>query len=724
MAKKPFLRETTVAPRVNALLPLVAPSRRAAFEQLIGSIWSNLLERLNDPIAIKLSSTRRAVTVLGFSRYVVNRRSGFITLQNPVPDSFPRRFRNAGYCFSADMPFRPTVGLFEELLREWTGEFSGFAVDSELHWGLVRGFQSAVRRACLASTRWYMLRHQVRTALCLDPEVLDLARRTRANVHQLDVSDIHYNHVVGDLDALRRLRDDNASLLWLYGLAKEESVQLKVAAGGLIEALRERVLSEFKLPPSAWRFLANGRRHDFQAVLDWLGQNAQSQGRWQELREWLRLRVALAMDDEIPAAVQKLFMHDLYTVEKDGAAVKMRETLVPIQIVRSILREATARSAAGTLRVFAECELADVLVWIRESGVAFDSNQLKVGWQYLCRRAADWKHDVGLKLKSDELTWASLIDQHANGCWQVSPVTDVWQLHRAAQHFRNCMDNYLPDCVAGNVRMFAVETLEGRRVGALGIVRKGRQWCVLDARGFANVGASRRLKGIAESLAERYTLLWQVLHPLLDQHLPAEVAVPIRAAAETVEDDSSSESRPVSPGDYADDDDVEDDECRDGDDEDARSCSICGCSDWECGHLVASVDYFGGGVCSGVLCDVLDGLTDRVKERVQKLALAGCSVTGLGADFDKVLSGVSGDLREPNAPADVMGEYDWPIRNAIVELVSNHPAVSEHYWEFDGGMPGCSTCGRDYWAMDPDLVMADVSALLAIDDGTQSWKAA
>lgn len=129
-------------------------------------------------------------------------------------------------------------------------------------------------------------------------------------------------------------------------------------------------------------------------------------------------------------------------------------------------------------------------------------------------------------------------------------------------------------------------------------------------------------------------------------------------------------------------------------------------------------------MCSGVLCDVLDGLTDRVKERVQKLALAGCSVTGLGADFDKVLSGVSGDLREPNAPADVMGEYDWPIRNAIVELVSNHPAVSEHYWEFDGGMPGCSTCGRDYWAMDPDLVMADVSALLAIDDGTQSWKAA
>lgn len=723
MSTAQILRNAVEPPRLGGAFAFVEPERRPAFANLIGNIWSEILARLADPISLRLTATRRSVTVLGFTRYVVDRRSGKLTLQHCTPGHEARRFRNVDFLFSADLPFRPAIGLFAELLQEWQSEVAGFASDFSDDADLVVAVQRAIRRACLASTHWLVLRHRVREALALDSETLDIARRTRSNFRHREVTDMHYNHVVENLAELRRLRKDNPNLLWLYGLAKSEGVDLKVGEGGLIEALRERVLSQFSLPPAAWRFVALGRRADFRLILEWLGPDGDSRGGWLELREWLRLRVAFAMREAIPPAVQRLILHDYYIVAKDGNSVTFRKTVLPIQTVRTILREAITRHSEGTLRVFAECELSDILVWIRESGISLDENQQKAGWRHLLRRAEEWKHDATVQSQRKELAWTSLISPHWHVRWQISPVTDVWQLHRAAQHYRNCMDNYLSDCMAGNVRMFAVDTSEGRRVGAIGIVRRGREWRLLDVRGFANVEPPVDLAAVAGLLAMRYTTLWQALHPLLAQQLPSVVVEPRRTEESASGNDGAADASEAGGEFLEDEEDGEDDGCWDEEEGEDRSCLVCGSSEWGCSHLVALVDYFDNSACAGLLYDHMAELTETLKERVRRLAEAGCSVSGLGNDVDRILAEACEDLRAPEHAADFMDEYDWSLRKAIVEMLGGHPSVIERYWEFDGGMPGCSTCGRDYWAPDPQSVLEDLKDML-FDDAAQDGREA
>lgn len=702
MNTKPFLRETIVPPQLGGARTLVAPSRRDAFDALAERIWSEVLRRLGDPIAVRTTPTRHSVTVLGFARYVVDLRSGFLSLQNPVIDARARRFRNVHYLFSADLPFRSSIPLFDELLREWRSAVAGLAADPSQADALFECFRRAIRKACLLSTRWSVLRHRVRDALSLNPEALDLARRTRVNVGALEVTDVHYNRVVRNLPALRQLLDDNPNLLWLAGLADEERVSLKIGSGGLIEALRERILNEFELPPAAWRFLANGRRREFRVVLDWLGARANPKGRWLELREWLRLRVALGSDEVIPAAVQRIFLHDYYQVAPDHGSVMFRKARVPIHTLRVIVREAIERHRDGTLRAFAESELADVLVWIRSAGVTLDDNQQKAGWRHLYHRALAWKLDADLQSRREELRWDSLIGAHTAGSWDVTPVTDVWQLHRESQRYRNCMDNYLSDCLAGNARMFVVESREGGRVGAIGLVRRQREWDLLDVRGFANVLPSVALKVFASDLARRQTLLWQALHPLLEQSQPADVVYAARQEGLTAPGIDLATCVPYGdelPDAAANEDEDEEEDFED--EEHERACPICGCDEWDCGHLVATVDYFNGGLCGGELYDFKGSLIDDLSARILRMANEGCTVSGYGASFDQILRTVSRELSNWDDPQSLMDEQSGPLLQAVLDELAGLPGVEEHYWEFDGGMPGCSTCGRDYWSPDP-----------------------
>lgn len=39
-------------------------------------------------------------------------------------------------------------------------------------------------------------------------------------------------------------------------------------------------------------------------------------------------------------------------------------------------------------------------------------------------------------------------------------------------------------------------------------------------------------------------------------------------------------------------------------------------------------------------------------------------------------------------------------------------------------MPGCSTCGRDYWAPDPEAVVGEIIALLVNDEAAARRKSA
>ena len=120
MAIATLVRNHDARPRTGGLLAHVHPGLREEFSALVDSIWNDLTSRFAAPLKIRESASRRAITVIGFARYVVRRRDGRLTLEQKVLNGSGRHiWRRAHFAFAADMPFKPSIGLFEELLSEW-----------------------------------------------------------------------------------------------------------------------------------------------------------------------------------------------------------------------------------------------------------------------------------------------------------------------------------------------------------------------------------------------------------------------------------------------------------------------------------------------------------------------------------------------------------------------------------------------------------------------------
>jgi hypothetical protein len=699
----PLIRNCAVTPRTGGLLVHVHPGLQQEFATLTSDIWRELLARFAAPLSFGETVRRSTVTALGFARYVVSRKDGRLTLEQRALSSSGRRiWRRASYPFAADLPLKPSTGLFEELLGEWAPQLAALARSAADISPLTAGLVRSVRKVTLRAVEWKRLRHAVREALALDPEILDLARRSRVNTHARDVTDGHYNRVAKRLAAYRQIHADNPNLLWLYALAQVEKINLP-PKGEALATLREKILSDFSLPSAAWRYLANGRRRDFRVVLDWLGPHALPDGRWLELRDWLRVLVALERQNPVPLPVQRLFLHDTYRVTPDRQSVLFRSVTLPIATLRAVIAEAEAQLASGTLRTFAEDELPDVLAWLADSRSVLDERQQKAGWTYLLRRARDWKHDRALRDSVDSQSWTSMVVEHLADGLTVRPITDVWQLHREALGMRNCTNSFLADCMAGTVRLFALLNASGRQVGTIGLTREGRHWKVLDARGFANAAPSPAILGLANTLASRYTTLWLALHPLLAQEAAIPATIPVRQPEPCVpEVEADTEDCLDDEDDCCD----EEDGWHDEDDDMVRhECPICGGENLDCEHLVAAVDYFNGGIYAGEMYQRQPEFLDRFWALITRAAAAGQRYSGLGKPVDDAIQALRNAGADSESAEKVREGSEWELINYLYQTLGNLPGVETSYWEFAGGSPGTSTCGRDYWSHDVEATL-------------------
>lgn len=703
-----LVRDPMVTPKIDGLLGRVAPESQQEFVALIGQIWGELRQRFAHPIETGECARRRTVTVLRLARFALHRKTGAIALEQAGLTKRGRKYLKVDYAFSVDLPMMPTLGLFECLLSEWAAKILFSARCREEAMSLLHEVTLAIRRATLRALCWKKLRHAVRAALAIDPDILDLARRTRLNVHHREVTDRHFNFVVAHVNALRQIRNDNPNLLWLYKLAHEERADIAWKGREAVQALRESILQSFNLPPSAWRHLAHGRRRDFRVVLDWLGPNVNPKGRWLELRDWLRLLVALERDTPVPLPVQRLFLHDHYRVV-DPEHVILRGARLSIRTLRCLIDAAERQMRAGTLAAFAAMELTDVLAWCVSANVKMDEQQQRAGWPWLVRQAADWKHERRLQEESATLRWESLIGAHASGALRVEPVTDVWRLHRESLLNRNCAVNYLKDCLAGTVRIFAVFSAHERQVGTIGLTRSGLRWEVLDARGFANTPPSEAVAELAHGLAERYTTLWQTLQPLLEQQHVEPASLPPRS-----ENDSpfAAEKQSEEPEGECDETDEDDEDQGEEEEENDRVCPFCGDAEFACQHLLAVVDYFNGGLCHGELYLMRDRHIPRLWQHILRCAGTGRLTTGLGADFDAVLGNVKAQILRGDDPDDIESDNTDAIWNAFFSFLETLPGIIDHDWEFDSGMPCFSTCGKDYWSKDPKASIRLLESLL------------
>lgn len=693
-----------VRPRTGGLLVHIHPGLQQEFAALVEDIWNDLKARLAVPLKLRETPRRRSVTVLGFVRYVVSRKDGRLTLEQVSLGPLGKRtWRRVKYPFAADLPFKPSIGLFEELLSEWAPQFAALARSASDLSPLTAGLVRSMRRATLRTVDWKRLRYAVREALSLAPEILDLACRSRVNVHAREVTDGHYNHVVKHLAAYRQINTDNPNLLWLYALAQVEHVSLPAKREALA-TLRARILSDFSLPPAAWRHLAIGRRRDFRVVLDWLGPHALPDGRWLELREWLRLLVALDRRHPIQLPVQRLFLHDAFRVAPDRQSVLFRGATLPIATLRAVIAEAEAQLVKGTLRAFVEADLTDVLAWLTESRAVLDERQQKAGWAYLLRHARDWKHDLALRKRVDTHSWKSLVIEHIIDGLTVRPIINVWELHREALAMRNCTNGFLADCMAGTVRLFALFDASGRQVGTIGLTREGRQWKVLDARGFANAAAAPAMRHLAHRLASGYTTLWLTLHPLFAHEATAPAAIPVRPPEACI---TGVEAAPA--------DCLGDDDCCDEADSMVRhECPICSDEHLDCEHLVAAIDYFNGGIYAGAMNERQTEFLDRLWLLVMRAAAARQQYSGLGKAVDDAIQALRDAGSDKDLSEKVRDASEWALINALYETLESLPGVETRYWEFDGGAPGMSTCGRDYWSHDVEATLELLAEELGI----------
>ncbi|WP_153146452.1 hypothetical protein [Dechloromonas sp. H13] len=699
-----LIRDHAVKPRFGGLLHHVCPDREDEFVRLTADIWGELKGRFAAPLTLKVTTKRRTVTVLGFVRYVIGQPHGRLTLERVATAPSGRSvWRRANFAFAADLPFRPSLGLFEELLGEWTPAIADLANATADVVPLLNGLANRLRQAALQTIYWKRLRYAVRKALALDPEVLDLARRSRVNSHTPEVTDLHYNHVLERLAHYRQIAADNPNLLWLYALAHTEHVCLP-RTGERLAALRAKILGDFSLPAAAWRYLANGRRRDFRVVLDWLGPNALPNGRWLELREWLRVLVALGRRDPIGLPVQRLFLHDAYRMAADGNSIVFRGVTLPLASLRALIAEAEAQLARGTLRAFSEDDLPDVLAWLAGSATQLDGRQQQAGWRYLLRRARAWKHEAALRERTQHQTWRSLIESHVEDGFVVRPLSDGWQLQREALVRRNCTNTYLADCLADTVRLFAVISPSGRQTATVGLIREGRNWKVLDVRGFANSSPSPVLRELAKTLASRYTTRWLVLHPL-----PAPMAaVAARLPEPPIEHDQ------INCSDEGDDWCGDDDEFDEAHGRRSEACPICGDTEFGCGHLVAALDYFNGGIFAGEMQRCQAPLLDGLWSLIEQSASAARQYSGLGKTVDDAIAAVRRAQSAGESISALRDDIEWALINVIYETLESLPGVETAYWEFDGGAPGMSTCGRNYWSTDPDAAMENLMAALGI----------
>jgi hypothetical protein len=175
-----LIHDRAVMPHTRGLLRHVHPGFHDEFARLVRNIWGELQVRFTAPLKSGVTARRRTLTVLGFARYVVSHKDGQLTLEQVALSPTGRRtWHRANYCFAADLPLMPTHYLFAGLLEEWAPQISTLAQSADDIVPLTTGLARSIRKTALHAVNWKQLRHAVRAALALDPEVLDLARRSR-----------------------------------------------------------------------------------------------------------------------------------------------------------------------------------------------------------------------------------------------------------------------------------------------------------------------------------------------------------------------------------------------------------------------------------------------------------------------------------------------------------------------------------------------------------------
>jgi len=509
-----FMRQHQNPPSAGRLLQRFDVLDEGALRHMLQVVWSEVLDALHRPVRTIHGKRHRSVTFMGVMRFRVNMDTGVVFGEERVWLNGRRQFRKSGG-MALDHPGMRSGNWMDLILQPWLQHIRRNLLDDMIHFD---DFHAAlvdeIKRATMRSCRWKQVCHAFRNALNLDRDVLRWCRKGSHRIAQAAVTLERYNRTLLQRGIYEQLERENPNLIWVYNLALDDKVWLE--PGDAAAALKQAVLRKPDMTPACWRLLCRSKEQDFRNILDWYDPDGSPRQRWWELAPWLRLLVMLRCRTPLPRnVVQSLFMHDSTESNRVERSANVRNTWMPVQVVRILVQEAERQHASGRLRAFVDSGLTDVVTWYEATRPNLDKNQIGQGFPYLERRAAEWKLELAAKAELGPNRWTTLSDARV-GPWTIVHLADAFMLRQEALRMRHCADRYAEDCKRCAKSIFSVRNSNGKSVATIGLEHLRGMWHVFSFRGFANQPVPAGMRGLEETVCHLFRKHCEKLHRELE----------------------------------------------------------------------------------------------------------------------------------------------------------------------------------------------------------------
>ena len=509
-----YLRAQLTLPKLTGVDYFKTSKHRLAYEQLLGTIWRELIKRLEDPIQVVDNKTSRRVEVLGIVRYFVNHRTQQVTCRTKqgqfLEDGWHFSFKPTA-CVMVDPPLvlnKTVIGCFVAL---WSRDIDHLAdiyfADSKIDLNIelmdcVEAINTQITQsiytALSSSSYWKNLRNDVFNALKLDPELVQLARLSRLTLKTRNLSELHFNHVCKHLTEYRQIYSDAPNLLWLYRIALDESAIDKATNNPILE-LKQAIVNETG-SPRAWRLLVKANHRDFDKVI------VCDSSKWYFLIEYLKLHVLLDRSQVISRKLAYLFENPIWRLPLYNDRIKYRGVEFQPAVFNKLINETVRCRTMSQLSTFEQNEVTQVLNWLENTQLTFDANQLRQPWAWFVNKASTWFAEQIAFDQLNKLSWQCGLTESDYSGYRFTPLTSAWQVRIEAMKQRHCVDEYIDKCLAGTYRVFQVQSLNSKAAYTLGL-RFYDEWEVDQITGFANRPVNDELRWLCQVIADGLDLV-------------------------------------------------------------------------------------------------------------------------------------------------------------------------------------------------------------------------
>ncbi|WP_374603011.1 hypothetical protein [Arenimonas sp.] len=327
------------------------------------------------------------------------------------------------------------------------------------------GVMECLARRCIDGLQ---MRRRLREALCVDPVLLEVARRARPRSHRNnDVPSNWWNLCLAHREALLELQRIAPALVPLYG---ELISHGKVEPRRLDWAKFRQTVAVEGLLPAKWRFLM----HD-PAKPVWQMYREGLIGSLEHLcaflTDWAKLHDGLPEGVHIPRALWEPLARTFVDPAR-GHVVPPVVWPVTARATRQAIERYHRAAKVGKGAEFIENEWGPVVRWAANYAQANETTPVRY-WGTAKREAADDERRI--RARSESLSWPVLVPKLEDGGLYALALANGRELAEEAIAMRHCADRYARRCADGELLIFSLRDVATDRRRASVAIQLGRE---------------------------------------------------------------------------------------------------------------------------------------------------------------------------------------------------------------------------------------------------------